>query len=245
MSAIQIKAFLRRLAADQSALEDMANKPGLSLEDLETYGAKHSYVFDADELVAYFTEGAFSNKKDAESLVYELMPTRLLLGVIATDGESYVVKLSRKIDYAYVFSHLSTHQGGFSEAEAFLGFGMTAMAIDGELSEAELNEIVGIIARLELPESVKASLEKINMSWAELVDAAQEELAKLGVPEYYQRAKSSLTKETYPLAFKFALRVALADNEIMSEENDFLIQLSRDLGITSQQLQEMARSAGR
>lgn len=244
MSAIQIKAFLRRLAADQKTLEELANKPGLSLDDLENYGAAQSYVFDADELVAYFTEGAFAKQADITSLIYDLSPSQLRLGVVASDGKAYAVKLARKIDYAYLFSYISTHEGGFAEAEAFLGFGMTAMAIDGELSEAELNEIVGIIDRLELPESLMASRAEINMSWAELVDAAQEELAKLGVPEYYQRAKSSLPKASYPLAFKFALRVALADNEIMSEENDFLIQLSRDLGITSQQLQEMARSAG-
>ena len=141
-----------------------------------------------------------------------------------------------------MFGHAKTEHTEISPAEAFLGFGMTAMAVDGELSDVELAEIIGIIDRLELQDDVLISREEIGLPWAQLVELAQEKINRLGLPEFYQQAKSALDESAYPLAFKFALRVALADNEVMTEENDFLIELSRDLGITSAQLQEMART---
>jgi tellurite resistance protein len=131
------------------------------------------------------------------------------------------------------FDHLFKTDAVASEAlspdEAVLAIGYLMMVSDGEQTNAEMLNLDAYLETLELTEPDEQELrEKIKRLYT------QEGAAAL-----FNAAKTSLPEEKQETALALAVSIALEDQEIMPEENDYLLALANAFGFTPERLSEV------
>ncbi len=118
-------------------------------------------------------------------------------------------------------------QNALSQAEAFTGIALIAVASDGNLSQKQANDIYQALSNLKALNS--HSKDDMQSMFDDLSGIIRHE----GVNSLFDAAKDSLSEELREAAFAIATDLVLADG-ILAEEQDFLTELYQALRIRSE-----------
>ncbi|NEP17509.1 MAG: tellurite resistance TerB family protein [Leptolyngbya sp. SIO4C1] len=114
-----------------------------------------------------------------------------------------------------------------SQAEAFAAICLVAIAADGYLSEQENMEMRMLLSRMQLFRSYSADM------LDRMKDTLLNHLQQHGPSALVEAAKAALPTELAPTAFALATDLVLTDGTVTSQEQAFLDDLYRILGLSA------------
>ena len=118
-------------------------------------------------------------------------------------------------------------QNALSQAEAFTGIALIAVASDGNISQKQARDIYKALSNLKVLN--RHSKDEMQSIFDELSGIIKHE----GVNSLFDAAKDSLSEDLREAAFAITTDLVLADG-IFAEEEDFLTELYQALGIRSE-----------
>ena len=121
-----------------------------------------------------------------------------------------------------------TPQSLLTEAEAFAGVIMAAVASDLELSEHEIKFMHFMFSHMRLFQGW--SKEQHNNLFNKLLQALKQQ----GFENFLNICIQALPEKFYQTAFAVSVDLALADGTVSREEKDFLYDLQKKLGIDTE-----------
>ena len=121
-----------------------------------------------------------------------------------------------------------TSQRLFTEAEAFAGVIMAAVASDQELSEHEIKFMHFMFSRMRLFQGWPK--EQYNNLFNKLLQALKQQ----GIENFLDLCIQALPEKFYQTAFAVSVDLVLADGTVSREEKDFLYDLQKKLGINTE-----------
>lgn len=109
-----------------------------------------------------------------------------------------------------------------SEAEAWMAIIYACVAIDGDVSDSEINGITGIIQTKEMFADVEAIdlYRTVGMAWH-----------KVGSKSLVEGAASLISNEFKPTVFAIVSEMILADGVVTKEEQSILEFIAEKLGV--------------